>query len=149
MERQKRLTAAALVLLFSLTILGVCQQQSAAFGLKVGDMLKLFGIGFVVQKFGPQIDKFINTALANRQARIEGSTKVVPILRAGHDTAIGAAQVTGIQRKLDQVKAVAEVEVVFKGRLRGRGLIPVATKNITKVKGVGGTGVTAIIDFPL
>ena len=150
MNPHTRLTAVMLVLLFSLTILGVCQQQSAAaFGLNVGDLLKLFGIGYVVKKFGPEIDKFINSGLGNRQAKIDGSTKVVPILRVGHDTAIGAAQVTGVQHKLQEVEAVAEIEVVFQDRFRARGLIPVDTGKITTVKGVGGTGVSAIIDFPL
>ena len=149
MDRQTRMTAVALVLLFSLTILGVAQQQSAAFGLKVGDLLKLFGIGYVVQKFGGEIDRFINKALGDKQASIEGSTTVVPIITVGHDTAIGAAQVTGVPGQIDKVKAVAEIEVVFQDRFRARGLIPVAAKKITEVKGVGGCGVSAVISFPL
>ena len=150
MNRQTRFTAVALALLFSLTVLGVAQQQaSAAFGLDIGDLIKLFGIGYVVKKFGPEIDRFINKALANRTAEAEGSTKVVPIIRVGHDTAIGAAQVTGVPSQVRKVEAVAEIEVVFQERLRGRGLIPVEAKKITEVKGVGGTGISAVIDFPL
>jgi hypothetical protein len=149
MKHHTRLTALALVVLFSVTILGVCQQRSVAFGLSVGDLLKLFGIGYVVKKFGPEIDRFINKALGTREAQAEGATKVVPIVRVGHDTAVGAAQVTGVPDKVKQVEAVAEVEVVFQDRFRARGLIPVDTQKVTTVKGIGGTGVSAIIDFPL
>jgi hypothetical protein len=115
----------------------------------VGDLVKIFGIGWVVNRFGGQINDFINNSLKQHEAAIEGHTKVVPIIRVGHGTAVGAAQVMGPKVQVDKVQAVAEVEINITDRIRGRGLIPVSTKDVTTIKGVGGVGVSANIKFQI
>ncbi|NTU84178.1 MAG: CHAT domain-containing protein, partial [Chloroflexales bacterium] len=48
---------------------------------------------------------------AQREARIADATKVVPIVRVGSGTAVGAAQVMGPRMQVDKVQAVAEIEL--------------------------------------
>jgi len=133
--------------------LGVPPAQVSALDLggAVGDLVKIFGIGWVVTRFGPDIDKFINTTLSQHDAAIEGATKVVPVVRVGKGgTAVGAVQVMGPPTQVAKVQACAEVELGI-GRLRGVALIPItASKAETDtVKGVGGAGVSANIKFPI
>ncbi|MCX7599497.1 MAG: hypothetical protein N2512_11635 [Armatimonadetes bacterium] len=117
----------------------------------IGDLIKIFGIGWVVTRFAGDIDRFINSVLGQRGAAIEGMTKVVPVVRVGKGgTAVGAVQVMGPPQQVKKVQAVAEVELGI-GRLRGRGLVPIATKTAegSTLKGVGGVGVSANIKFPI
>ena len=108
---------------------------------------KVFGIGVVVSKFGPQIDKFVNTLLNQHGVKWEGTTKVVPIISIGSGGHVGAAQVAGAPEIVKQTKAVGQGEVSI-GGLRGKLLVPMSTTNPLKgVKKVKGVGVTAIIDF--
>jgi len=115
------------------------------------DLVKIFGIGWVVSKFGDDIDKFINRILGQHAAEVEGLTKVVPVVRVGKGgTAVGAVQIMGPEVQVQKVQAVAEAEISI-GRLRGVGLIPITTKKAetASVKGVGGVGVSANIKFPI
>ncbi len=123
--------------------------QAISFGGAFGDLVKIFGIGWVVKHFGGEINDFINNALKQREAAIEGHTKVVPILRVGTGTAVGAAQVMGPKAQVDKVQAVAEVELNIAGSLRARGLIPISTRDTSSIKGVGGVGVSANIKFDI
>ncbi len=115
--------------------------------------LKIFGIAFVVKQFGGQINSFINSVLAQHSAKVAGQTKVVPIVRIGAGgTAVGAAQIMGPAVQVKKVSAVAEVEWKPGNVLRARGLFPVTNVKITdptKIKGVGGVGVSANIKLPL
>ncbi len=126
--------------------------RSIDLGGAIGDLVKIFGIGWVVNKFADDIDGAINDVLAQRDAEIANATKVVPILRVagGGDTAVGAAQVQGPQAQVEKCSAVAELELTV-SKLRGRALLPVTTKrNLTgSVKGIDGVGVSANIKFPI
>ncbi len=125
--------------------------QAFDLGGGLADLVKIFGIGWVVSKFGGEINKFINGVLGQHEAQIEGSSKVVPVVRVGKGgTAVGAVQVMGPPTQVEKVQAVAEVELGI-GRFRGVGLIPITTKKAeTKsLRGVGGVGVSANIKFPL
>lgn len=120
-----------------------------AYGVGIGSAIKLFGIGWVVSKFGGQINSFINTGLGQRGITWEGTTKVVPILSIGRGGYIGAAQVAGPPDIVAQTQAVGQVETKI-GGLGGRLLIPMSTKTPLKgVKKVKGVGVTAVIDFKM
>jgi len=112
-------------------------------------LLKLFGIGYVVQQFDGPINDFINQVTLKHNAGTELSTKVVPILTIGSGGYIGAAQVTGATESLRQVKAVAQGELnLSSGDIRLKALLPINTTNPTKgIKGVSGVGVTALVDF--
>jgi len=117
----------------------------------LGDAVKIFGIGFAVKQFGGQINSFLNTTLAQKNARIADSTKVVPIISLGNGSHIGAAQVMGPVSALREVKAVGQGELnVADQPVRLKGLFPINTTN--PLKGVGrvqGVGVSAIIDFKI
>jgi len=114
----------------------------------LGKVLKVGGIGFLVQKFGKPIDKAINTVLAQRGVRYEGKTKVVPILSVGDGAHIGAAQVQGEESQVKKVRHVVAVEIPL-GRVKDKALFPVRSLTPGKAdfKPIQGTGVTAVIDF--
>jgi hypothetical protein len=116
-------------------------------GGSIGKVIKVFGIGFAVNQFGGEINKVINTLLAQKGLAYQGATKVVPIISVGKGVNIGAAQVQGSAADVDQVRAVGQAEIKV-GSLGLQKLFPVDT--ITPTKGyheVRGTGVSAIIDF--
>ena len=121
-----------------------------AYAIDLGSIIKVAGIGFLVDQFGPQLNSFINTLMAQHNATPEFATKVVPILTVGvlgNSGYIGAAQVMGPQNLVDKVHAVVQVESSFNGNMfRVKGLIPIDSKipvNFTRVSGVG---VSAMID---
>ncbi len=130
---------------------------SAQFNINIGSLIKLFGIGYVVKQFGPQINDAINTLMLNNRAQNRELTKVVPILSLGVGIGtpggayIGAAQVQGPKEALDQVQAVAQIEGSFSNALRLRGLVPVDSLNplAGNLHRVYGVGVTALVDFQL
>jgi hypothetical protein len=120
---------------------------AAVFAFDIGDVIKIFGIGAAVKQFADPINKFINKALGERHAEVRGATKVVPIISVGRGGYIGAAQVVGTPDGVRSVKAVAQVEAKF-GDVGGTLFVPVDTTNPTNnPKGVGGVGVSAIIDL--
>ena len=121
-----------------------------AYAIDLGSIIKVAGIGFLVDQFGPQLNSFINTLMAQHNATPEFATKVVPIITVGvlgNSGYIGAAQVMGPQNLVDRVQAVVQVESSFSGNMfRVKGLIPIDSKipvNFTRVSGVG---VSAMID---
>ncbi len=129
----------------------------AAGQISIGSLIKLFGIGYVVKTFGPQINDAINTLMLNNNAGNREMTKVVPILSVGVGVStsggayIGAAQVQGPKASVDKVQAVAQIEGSFSDAVRLRGLIPV--DSLTPIPGslhrVYGVGITALVDFRL
>lgn len=123
----------------------------------IGSLIKLFGIGYVVKQFGPQINDAINTLMLNNKAANREMTKVVPILSVGVGLSapggayIGAAQVQGPKAAVDKVQAVAQIEGAFSDVVRLRGLVPVDSLNPLpgNLHRVYGVGVSALIDFRL
>ncbi|NLO72922.1 MAG: hypothetical protein GX100_02285 [candidate division WS1 bacterium] len=118
----------------------------------LGDLLKVFGIGWVVSHFSNDINNAINNFLDQRELGVQGMTKVVPILNVGvgGGTAVGAAQVMGPEAQVKTVRAVAQIEW-SPGEFRGRYLVPVTTdRDLTSsVKGVDGVGISAVVSFRL
>jgi len=123
----------------------------------IGSLIKLFGIGYVVRQFGPQINDAINTLMLNNSAANRQMTKVVPILSVGVGVSapggayIGAAQVQGPKAAVEQVQAVAQIEGAFMDAVRLRGLVPVDSLNPLpgNLHRIYGVGVTALVDFRL
>ncbi|PIE53803.1 MAG: hypothetical protein CSA35_09365 [Dethiosulfovibrio peptidovorans] len=107
--------------------------------------------GFVIDQIADPINKFINTVTLNRGAKVQGHTKVVPIVSLGSGTRIGAAQVAGPRKDgVSRVRAVAALETSFKNRFRVKILIPVDSVNpLQRFVRVQGVGVSAVIDFRL
>lgn len=118
---------------------------------QLGGLLKGLGVGFLVDKFGKDINKVINGLYGNNKFSSTYQTKVVPILSVGSGGYMGAAQIVGPKAQVDKVKACAQVEGEFKaiGGVRLRGLIPVSSKGLSDIKRVEGVGVAALIDFEL
>lgn len=118
--------------------------------INIGSILKIAGIGLLVDQFGPQLNSFINTLMAQHNATPEFATKVVPILTVGvlgNGGYIGAAQVMGPQNLVDRVQAVVQVESGFNGNMfRVKGLIPIDSKVPVNFSRVSGVGVSAMID---
>ncbi len=155
MTMSRKLSRVAALLVVWGFVLGIAMGPQPAQGIdlggSLGTLIKIFGIGWVVNHFADDIDRAINQVLRQNEAEIEGMTKVVPILRVGSGggTAVGAAQVMGPPAQVNKVQAVAEVELKL-AIFRGRALIPVASKSLSAgaISGVGGVGVSANIKFP-
>src|SRR4051794_37806890 len=118
---------------------------------QLGSVLKGGAIALVVDKLAPQINSGINSLTGNKHLEVGQATKVVPILSVGSGSYLGAVQVAGPDDKLDQVKAVAQLEGNFKavGGIRLRALIPIAARSVTNLKRVSGVGVSALVDIKL
>jgi hypothetical protein len=115
--------------------------------ISLGDIIKVGGVVLLVSQYGGQIDKFINKTLGQRQAAVEGATKVVPILSLGGGGYIGAAQVVGNPDNVQRVKAVFQVEGNF-GNVRAQVLVPAASEK-GKADRAKGVGVSAVIEFKI
>ena len=139
--------AFTLVVAFSLAGLGVAR------AINLGDIFKVGGIAFLVDRYNKPIDKFVNKALGERQAEARGATKVVPILSVGQGGYVGAAQVVGVPEQVKKVQAVAQLETSFHigTKVRGKTLIPISTKKPTgsTLSKVPGVGVSAVVEFKI
>jgi len=129
-------------------LFGSAMPVTQAFG--IGDVLKVGGIGFLIDKFSKPLNNFINTLMAKHGADTEYATKVVPIVTIGSKGYIGAAQVTGPSELVDQTEAVLQLEGNFNGsQFRVKALIPIDSKNPVNFSRVQGVGVSAIIDVKI
>ena len=136
------------LMVVAVALVVVALMSGTVYALDIGDLLKIFGIGYVVKTFSGDINSFINKTLGERGAEIRGATKVVPILSVGSGGFIGAAQVVGVPSKVQTIKAVAQVEAKFQDRFRMRVLIPISTETVSGApKGVSGVGVSTVLDF--
>lgn len=115
----------------------------------IGDIIKVGGIGFIVDKFGGEINKFVNTLTANKNAGTNEATNVVPILSLGGGGYIGAVQVIGSKANVDNTKAVVQIEgnALFGKNLRVKALVPVGSRTTSSIKRIYGVGVSALIDI--
>lgn len=108
----------------------------------------------VVDRLGPQIDRFVNNITGNRSNNIRESTRVVPILSVGRGTYAGAVQVTGPTDLVDSVQAVAQAEGKTRigSEVRVKALIPVSNRSVNRLETlsrVKGVGVSALVDVKL
>ena len=78
------------------------------------------------------------------------SEKVVPIISVGSGLRIGGALVSGSSDKMDEVKAVAQIEGNFGRSVRIRALVPVSTENVVQqISRVPQTSVIGLVDIKL
>lgn len=142
---RKTLKKTALGLMLTVMLMAGSISMVSAFGL--GDILKVGGIGFLVDKFAGPLNSFINQLTFKHGAGSDYATKVVPILSLGSGGHIGAAQVIGPQELVDKTSAVIQIEGDFNGnQFRVKALIPSDSKNPANFSRVHGVGVSAIID---
>ena len=148
--KKKIITAVLGICLTTTAFGGILTTQAGGLSSILGGAAKIGGIGIVVNKFGPQIDSFLNKLLKQNNLSTEYTTKVVPIISIGTKGYIGAAaQVTGPASSIEEVKAVAQVEGSFNGMVRVKGLVPVNSTNPVGASRVQGVGVSAIIDLKI
>jgi hypothetical protein len=142
--KKKLIMGMLLVSLLSVSVIPVSQ----AIGL--GDILKVGGIGFLIDKFSTPLNNFINQLTFKNGGGNDFATKVVPIVSVGNHGYIGAAQVTGSQELVERTKAVLQVEGNFNGStFRVKALIPIDSTNPVNFSRVQGVGVSAIIDVKI
>ena len=134
-------------LLVAILATGVALPAANAFGL--GDVVKVGGIGFLVDRFAGPLNSFINTLLMRNKAEVGYATKVVPILSFGSGGYIGAAQVMGPQDAVDETQAVIQIEGDFNGNFRVKALVPIDSKNPVNFTRVNGVGLSAVIDVKI
>ena len=139
----------------TLVALGVLLGQTPAVRAQIDKTLKGTLILFAVDRYGKDINKFVNEVTRTQDIGDEAVTRVVPILTVGNGTYAGAAQVNGPRRLVDAVRAVAQMEGekrIIQPTVRVRGLIPVsdrAVKSLETLKRVPGVGVTATLEVKL
>ena len=81
-------------------------------------------IGYAVDATAGPLNDGINAVTAKYGVSSTDATKVVPIISVGDGSRAGAAQVSGPQEKVDQVKAALIIEQTILG-IRAKILIPV------------------------
>ncbi len=147
---KKKLLSATLGICLTVTAFGgIMSTNAAGLGSILGGVAKIGGIGYVIDKFGPQIDSFLNKLLKQNNLSTEYTTAVVPIVSVGTSGYIGMAQVTGPASSIEQVKAVGQIEGSFNGMIRVKGLVPLDSLNPVGASRVQGVGVSAIIDLKI
>lgn len=145
--RSKVKKAALVGALSAVLATGAALPAANAFGL--GDVVKVGGIGFLVDRFAGPLNNFINTLLMRNKAEVTYATKVVPILSFGSGGYIGAAQVMGPQELVDETQAVIQIEGDFNGNFRVKALVPINSKNPVNFTRVNGVGLSAVIDVKI
>ena len=115
-----------------------------------GSILKGGGIGFIVSKFGRDINKAINSITKTRNDDPVYATKVVPVLSVGDGKEAGAVQIMGPRDAVNRVQAVAQFETNFRPlNMRLRGLIPIDSKDVGNLHRVPGVGISGLIDVKI
>lgn len=142
----KRLAVCAVATLMLGT--GIASQVSAFnLGSFLGGVVKVGGIGFLVNKYGDSVNSAINSLMMKEGVGTNYATKVVPIVSIGDSGYIGAAQVIGDANQVAKVKAVGQLEIGWNDKLfRIKGLVPMDSMDPTAFSRVQGVGVSAVID---
>lgn len=146
---KKKLLATVMAVSIATLSTGALVNTTQAFSLNLGSILKVGGVGILVDRFGGQINDFLNKILAQNNLSITYTTKVVPIVSVGTNGYIGAAQVTGPASEVERVEAVAQLEASFNNVARVKGLVPIDSKNPVNASRIQGVGVSAIIDLKI
>lgn len=111
-------------------------------------VLKGGAVGYAVDATAPALNNAINTVTAKYGVGTTDATKVVPIISVGDGSRAGAAQVSGPQAKVDQVKAALMIEQTVLG-VRCKVLLPVDNVSYKNVNRVQGVGVSASLDIKI
>ncbi|HIU64469.1 MAG TPA: hypothetical protein IAB06_05500, partial [Candidatus Avacidaminococcus intestinavium] len=83
----------------------------------LGDVLKIGGIGYLVDRYAGELNNFINTLTVKHGVSSEYATKVVPVITVGNSSYVGAAQVSGPQELVDKCQAALQLEGNFFNRV--------------------------------
>lgn len=117
---------------------------------QLGSILKGGGIFLLISKFGPEINRAINSVTKTPNDSEEYRTKVVPIISVGTGKEAGACQVMGPPEAVEKVQAVAQFESNFRPlSMRLRGLVPISSRNVKEIRRVPGVGISGLIDVKI
>lgn len=128
-------------------IIGFSGGASATQAFDLGSIAKVGGVSILVDKYGTQINDFLNKLLMQKGVGTDYATKVVPIISVGTGKYIGAVQVVGPTEQVNKVQAVGQIEGSFNKIARANALIPLASKDVSNLSRVQGVGVSATIDL--
>ena len=121
--------------------------SASGLGSILGGIVKVGGIGFLVDKYGESLNSAINSVMMKEGAGTNYATKVVPIVSIGNRGYIGAAQVIGDADQVEKVEAVGQLEIIRSNKLFSiKGIIPKEIKKPASFSRVQGVGVSAVID---
>lgn len=116
----------------------------------LGKVAKTGGIVWLVDRYGNELNTFINKLTAKYAISDEYMTKVVPIIAAGTKGYVGAAQISGPRSKVERCKGALALEGDFMNRtFRVQALIPVDSLDPANCTRVQGVGVSAKIDVAI
>ena len=116
----------------------------------IGKAVKTGGIVWLVDRYGNELDTFINKLTAKFPVSDSYATKVVPIIAAGSKGYVGAAQISGPRALVEKCKGALALEGDFMNRsFRVQALIPVDSVDPTHCTRVQGVGVSAKIDVAI
>jgi len=125
---------------------GRLRHKTVGTGVGTGDLIRGAAVLVAVKKFGPEINKAINTLTFNKGY----ATKFVPMASFGEKMYLGGAQVSAQTAAVDKVNAVWQYEDLFSdGRFRVKVLVPTTSSNPLKMKRVDSAGITAVVDMSL
>jgi len=97
MQKKMKQVISAVLVGTLLTFGTVANTQAFNLGRVLGGVLKVGGIGYVVDRYSDQLNNFINKLMRENDVESSYATKVVPIISVGDKGYIGAAQVIGPQ----------------------------------------------------
>ena len=86
---KKKLLATVMAVSIATLSTGALVNTTQAFSLNLGSILKVGGVGILVDRFGGQINDFLNKILAQNNLSTTYTTKVVPIVSVGTNGYIG------------------------------------------------------------
>ena len=116
----------------------------------IGKAVKTGGIVWLVDRYGNELNTFINKLTAKYPVSDEYATKVVPIIAAGSKGYVGAAQISGPRALVEKCKGALALEGDFMNRtFRVQALIPVDSIDPSHCTRVQGVGVSAKIDVAI
>jgi len=135
----------ALTIVVALLIGGIAGASA-----QLDTILKGGGIAFLISRFGPEINKAINSVTKTPNDDPEYGTKVVPVISVGDGKEAGAVQVMGPRAAVNKVQAVAQFETKFRPlNMRLRGLVPISSRNVKEIRRVPGVGISGLLDVKI
>lgn len=116
----------------------------------LGKAVKTGGIVWMVDRYGNELNTFINKLTAKYPISESYATKVVPIIAVGSKGYVGAAQISGPRAMVEKCKGALALEGDFMNRsFRVQALIPVDSVDPSHCARVQGVGVSAKIDVAI
>lgn len=150
MTSKKKIIAAALCGFLAGNMVSLHPASAGGIWGELGKTVKTGGIVWLVDRYGNELNNFINKLTVKYAVSEEYATKVVPIIAAGTKGYVGAAQISGPRSLVEKCKGALAIEGDFMNRtFRVQALIPVDSIDPSHCTRVQGVGVSAKIDVAI